>query len=109
MPGAVRWTLSTLLNSGPGRPEMRRDAAALLSEDGFAEDRHEHTFTVDMRYVGQSFTLSIPCDTDKASWDDLREAFHNRHEQTFGRADRHSDVELVNIRLFSLGLIDKPN
>ena len=54
-----------------------------------------------MRYVGQSFTLSIPCDPDKASWDDLREAFHNRHEQTFGRADRHSDVELVNIRLFS--------
>ena len=38
-------------------------------------------------------------------WDDLREAFHNRHEQTFGRADRHSDVELVNITLF---LIDKP-
>ena len=87
---------------------MRNEAAALLSADGFAEDRHEHAFTVDMRYVGQSFTLSIPCDPDTAGWDDLREAFHNRHEQTFGRADRHSDVELVNIRLFSLGLIDKP-
>ena len=37
-------------------------------EDGFAEDRHEHTFTVDMRYVGQSFTLSIPCDPDQASY-----------------------------------------
>lgn len=87
---------------------MREEAAGMLSADGFGEDRHEHTFTVDMRYVGQSFTLSIPCVPDNATWDDLREAFHNRHEQTFGRADRHSDVELVNIRLFSLGLIDKP-
>jgi N-methylhydantoinase A len=52
--------------------------------------------------------LSIPCDPQTTSWDELREAFHDRHEQTFGRADRHSEAELVNIRLFSLGLIDKP-
>ncbi len=87
---------------------MRDDATARLIADGFGEDRHEHTFTLDMRYVGQSFTLSIPCDPLSTSWDELREAFHNRHEQTFGRADRHSEVELVNVRLFSLGLIDKP-
>lgn len=87
---------------------MRDEAAALLTEDGFPGDRHTHTFTLDMRYVGQSFTLSIRCDPDAMSWDDLRETFHDRHEQTFGRADRHNEVELVNIRLFSLGLIDKP-
>jgi len=87
---------------------MRDESTARLIDDGFAKDRHEHTFSLDMRYVGQSFTLSIPCDPLSTSWDELREAFHDRHEQTFGRADRHSDVELVNIRLFSLGLIDKP-
>ena len=87
---------------------MRDDATARLIADGFGEDRHDHTCTLDMRYVGQSFTLSIPCDPLSTSWDKLREAFHNRHEQTFGRADRHSEVELVNVRLFSLGLIDKP-
>jgi N-methylhydantoinase A len=87
---------------------MRDEAAALLAKGGFSEDRHAHTFTLDMRYVGQSFTLSIRCDPDATSWDDLRETFHDRHEQTFGRADRHNEVELVNIRLFSLGLIDKP-
>lgn len=92
----------------PKAAGMRKDAEELLLADGFAKDRHEHTFSVDMRYVGQSFTLSIPCDPQTVTWDDLREAFHARHEQTFGRADRHSEVELVNIRLFSLGLIDKP-
>jgi N-methylhydantoinase A len=88
--------------------DMQAEAMARLIDDGFAEDRHAHTFTVDMRYVGQSYTLSIPCDPKTTSWDELREAFHDRHEQTFGRADRHSEAELVNIRLFSLGLIDKP-
>jgi N-methylhydantoinase A len=88
--------------------DMQAEATARLIDDGFAEDRHAHTFTVDMRYVGQSYTLSIPCDPKTTSWDELREAFHDRHEQTFGRADRHSEAELVNIRLFSLGLIDKP-
>ncbi|MEC7490522.1 MAG: hydantoinase/oxoprolinase family protein [Pseudomonadota bacterium] len=87
---------------------MRDDSADLLSGDGFAEDRHQHSYTVDMRYVGQSFTLSRPCTPEVMNWADLREAFHQRHDQTFGRADRHSDVELVNIRLYSLGLIDKP-
>ncbi|MEX2453189.1 MAG: hydantoinase/oxoprolinase family protein [Rhodospirillaceae bacterium] len=87
---------------------MRSEAGALLVADGFADERHEHSFSADMRYVGQSFTLSIPCDPQTVSWEELREAFHQRHEQTFGRADRHSEVELVNIRLFSLGLIDKP-
>ena len=87
---------------------MRKESTSLLEKDGFNENKHEHSFTLDMRYVGQSFTLSIPCDPVRVTWEDLREAFHTRHEQTFGRADRHSDVELVNIRLFSLGLIDKP-
>ena len=87
---------------------MRKEATSLLEKDGFNENKHEHSFTLDMRYVGQSFTLSIPCDPVRVTWEDRREAFHARHEQTFGRADRHSDVELVNIRLFSLGLIDKP-
>ena len=88
--------------------EMKKDAEELLLADGFGRDRHAHSFTVDMRYVGQSFTLSIPVEPGEADWDALREAFHARHEQTFGRADRHSEVEMVNIRLFSLGLIDKP-
>jgi len=87
---------------------MRGESEALLMDEGFSEDRHTHSFSVDMRYVGQSFTLSVPCDPGATSWDALREAFHDRHEQTFGRADRHSEIELVNIRLFSLGLIDKP-
>ena len=87
---------------------MRREGNELLKGDGIDEARHEHVFSVDMRYVGQSFTLMIPCDPAGTERGALGEAFHDRHERTFGRADRHNEAELVAIRLVSLGKIDKP-
>ncbi len=87
---------------------MRSEAAAILGEDGFAEDRQQHDFTVDMRYVGQSFTLGVALDADSPDCDDLRAGFATRHRETFGHADASSDVEIVNIRLVSRGLVDKP-
>jgi N-methylhydantoinase A len=87
---------------------LRADAAAALRADGFAADRHRHLFSVDMRYVGQSFTLAVPCEPERAGLDDLRAAFAERHEQTFGHSDRQHDAEVVNIRLVSLGVVDKP-
>ena len=88
--------------------EMRRDAGALLIDDGFSPDRHAHDFSVDMRYVGQSYTLGVPCDPATAALADLRAAFGARHERTFGHDDTASDAEIVNIRLVSRGLADKP-
>ncbi len=88
--------------------EMRRDAGALLSDDGFGPDRHAHDFSVDMRYVGQSYTLGVPCDPATVALADLRAAFGARHERTFGHDDTASDAEIVNIRLVSRGLADKP-
>ena len=87
---------------------MRREGRDLLKGDGSDEARHEHAFSVDMRYVGQSFTLMIPCDPAATEWNTLSETFHDRHERAFGRADRHNETELVAIRLVSLGKIDKP-
>ena len=88
--------------------EMRRDAGALLTDDGFGPDRHAHDFSVDMRYVGQSYTLGVPCDPATVALADLRAAFGARHERTFGHDDTASDAEIVNIRLVSRGLADKP-
>ena len=88
--------------------ETRREAEALLIEDGFGPDRHAHDFSVDMRYVGQSYTLAVPCDPDTVELADLRAAFGASHAQTFGHDDTASDAEIVNIRLVSRGLADKP-
>ena len=87
---------------------MRDEGAASLEADGMPRDRHRHEFTLDVRYVGQSFTLPIRWDPADADWTPLRAAFDVRHEETFGYADPASDIEIVNVRLVSIGEVDKP-
>ena len=87
---------------------MRDEGAAGLEADGMPRDRHRHEFTLDVRYVGQSFTLPIRWDPADADWAPLRAAFDVRHEKTFGYADAASDIEIVNVRLVSIGEVDKP-
>ena len=87
---------------------MRDEGAASLEADGMPRDRHRHEFTLDVRYVGQSFTLPIRWDPADADWTPLRAAFDVRHEETFGYADPGSDIEIVNVRLVSIGEVDKP-
>ena len=87
---------------------LEDEARELLAADGFGSERQDHRYTVDMRYLGQSYTLAIECDPATATWDELRDAFGNSHARTFGHADAENDVEIVNIRLVSHGLVDKP-
>ena len=45
-----------------------------------------------LRYVGQSFELTVPIE------DGLAEAFHRAHEERYGYADRGRPIELVAVR-----------
>jgi N-methylhydantoinase A len=87
---------------------LRRDGEALLIADGIPREQHRHEFTVDMRYLGQSFTLPIPWRFDDPDLAPLRHAFDTAHEETFGYADRSNEAEIVNIRLVSIGEVEKP-
>jgi N-methylhydantoinase A len=87
---------------------LRLEGAKSLVRDGITAGRHRHEFTLDMRYAGQSFTLGIPWSPGTLEFAPLRKAFDARHEETFGYADRSNEVEIVNIRLVSIGEIDKP-
>ena len=87
---------------------LRNQGGRLLAEDGVPTDHHRHSFTIDMRYAGQSFTLAIPWRPGDSDFDPLRQAFDARHEKTFGYADTANDAEIVNVRLVSTGLVDKP-
>lgn len=49
--------------------------------------------SIDLRYKGQGYELNIPYSSKAA------EAFHLRHGQQFGFADRNRQLELVNVRV----------
>ena len=60
----------------------------------------------DVRYRRQAYELTVPVgdgDITRAVLDDLAAAFHARHEQTYGHANRAEHVQLVNLRVTALG------
>ena len=81
--GALEEELQTLAEQG------RRELVA----EGIAEAAIECDFSVDLRYQGQSYTLSLPWQGRERT----ESAFHDAHERRYGhRLD--TPVELVNIR-----------
>ena len=65
-------------------------------------DAIEFVRQLDLRYVGQSFELTIP------AGDDLVGRFHAEHDRTYGFAAPAEPVECVSLRLTSVGRIAKP-
>lgn len=67
---------------------------------------------VEMRYWGQSFELSIPAPAsnviDNAWMNHLTESFHEAHETAYGFRASDEPVELVNLRLTTIGKITRP-
>ena len=75
--------------------------AELVDEELPADDMAARRF-LDVRYVGQSFELTVDCpplDAPGSLTEDIAEDFYEAHLQRFGYADRALPVEVVNLRL----------
>jgi N-methylhydantoinase A len=60
----------------------------------------------DVRYRRQAYELTVPVADGAitgATLQALADAFHTKHEQTYGHANRAEPVQLVNLRLTALG------
>jgi N-methylhydantoinase A len=82
--------------------ELEARAAREFEADGLGESAVVFHRSVDLRYVGQSFTLNLPVANGGLDRTSLQEAFHATHERTFGHAAPGEPVELVNLRLAAL-------
>ena len=66
---------------------------------------------VDVRYVGQSFELTVPLPGGNLKPGDVAgvsAAFHREQERAYGYAAPEEPVEWVNLRLTAIGKIVKP-
>jgi N-methylhydantoinase A len=94
-------------------------ARADLRAEGMTVDDMALLPALDMRYVGQSFELTIPL-TDlipgrkdqgpsiNESGSQLSERFHAAHQGRFSYASEGEPVEIVNLRLKAVGQTAKP-
>jgi N-methylhydantoinase A len=71
-----------------------------------------HQIQLDIRYVGQEFTLSVPVELDQLKRGDrkaIRTAFDQLYEHRYAHHSPDEPVEMVNIRLGAIGKRPKLN
>jgi N-methylhydantoinase A len=84
--------------------EMETAVAARLDAEGFAPAARRMERSLDLRYAGQAFELTVPLPAGAPSPAALATDFHARHLATYGHSDPGGAVELVNVRLAAYGL-----
>ena len=81
---------------------LLREAGQDLSKEGFAKSKMRLLRFLDVRYIGQSYELTVPFSTA------FRRDFHRLHLRRYGYADEKRPVEVVNLRVKAVGVTEKP-
>ena len=88
--------------------ELEAIGSAMLDRAAVPAERRRLERSVDARYARQSYEISVPVPdgpiTD-AIVQELAEAFHDRHRQTYGHDNRAEPVQIVNVRVAAVGAI----
>ena len=90
---------------------MTIEGGTALSREGVSSENIQYVKQADMRYVGQSYELTIPLPEEELSADQLDEIlarFHQEHERSYGFSAEGEPVEFVALRLSAVGVIPKP-
>ncbi len=106
-----RTLYANLAEVDPARVEaaiaaMEVDAVAMLDAALVPQERRAVIRQADLRYRRQAYELTVPLiggRINRSATDALAEAFHAKHAQTYGHANRAEAVQLVNLRVTALG------
>ena len=90
---------------------MEGQARVEMAGEGLASDKMVARRFLDVRYVGQSFELTVdyPSGRSKADLTKLiGDSFYKAHLRRFGYADKNEPVQVVNLRLKMDVAMEKP-
>ena len=91
--------------------ELEAQGGASLEREEVRPEDISFLRQVDMRYVGQSYELTVPLPAeqlDVSKIDRVLEQFHIEHDRAYGYSAPTEPVEFVNLRLTAIGKIAKP-
>lgn len=94
-------TRNTIAQLRAQQSELMSIAKHDLEQEGIHEDNMVFHISLDVRYEGQAYELTVPFGRN------IIQAFHEIHELTYGHAMLDRRVEIVNMRLNGTGIIDK--
>ena len=93
--------------------EMASEGARQLTEERIPENRRRHDIKFDCRYVKQYHEVSFLVPQaliDGRDTTSIARLFHDEHNRLYGYslAQEQTPIEIINVRVQSVGLTDKP-
>jgi N-methylhydantoinase A len=87
--------------------ELQSHAMRDLGDEGFAPDSIGIERAIDLRYAGQGYEITVPCEypLSTGSIARLRARFDETHRQMFGHTAPEEPVEIVSYRLRGVGRV----
>jgi N-methylhydantoinase A len=89
---------------------LRRRVELWFEEEDIAPAARRVAFTVDMRYAGQNYELSVPLPegtVNAAAIEELAAGFASAHRQLYGFVAEEDPVQLVTFRAEATGIVRK--
>jgi N-methylhydantoinase A/oxoprolinase/acetone carboxylase beta subunit len=81
---------------------LEAEAVRALEAEGFPRGRRAIARLVDVRYIGQSYEITLPYSSS------FRSEFDRLHGRLYGYSNPERPTELVNVRVRATGITSKP-
>lgn len=89
---------------GPSIEELAAEAAKWFAAQEISQAARKISYSLDMRYIGQNFELSIPFDPQAIlDPDALVQRFNAAHDEAYGFHNERARLEIVSVRLAATG------
>jgi N-methylhydantoinase A len=93
--------------------DMRQEAGRLLKSEHIPRSAVRHIYSLDMRYVKQYHEVNVEITAEELESGDMAaiaKKFHPEHDRLFGYSleKEGTPIELINLRLLSVGKTEKP-
>ncbi len=82
---------------------LEQSAIAEMGAEGICDDDLQLEPSLDMRYRGQSFEITVPLAGD------FCHTFHDRYQHLYGYRDEQRELEIVTLRLRAVGRGPRPD
>jgi len=87
---------------------MAQEGLDLMEKEKIEKDKISLLRSVDMKYAGQAYELSVPFPEgriDRQTVEQMAERFHQSHERAYGYAIKSEPIEVINLRLTAVGQV----
>ncbi len=93
--------------------EMKSTGVGLLETEGISPEQAQFIYSLDLRYVNQYHEVGVEVgaeEVESCDFEAMARKFHPRHNRLFGYSleEEGTPVELINMRLVTVGVTEKP-